>query len=220
MSVTIVKSSFEPARVLIPERLKEVIEEITIRDGTGADSGDMPPSKQICIMEATAYILGYDTITDHPPCTSETIRQLMIHMNDSITDEQERQKLKDLIPDIVNTAPTKWGKINQYATRLVQDRTNPEYMEAEKRRTAMIAGKRSGRGFEDDDDFLEGMDVIVEWRMERFCEFIRELVAIAKFDKAPDPTPESNPVCELRGGVCDCAGRPCALDNKQTEKEK
>lgn len=57
-----------------------------------------------CVMEAAAYIAG-EYHTDRPQCVDSHITALMIHRNDSSNDD-ERQRLKTLIPMILDTDET------------------------------------------------------------------------------------------------------------------
>lgn len=189
MPEVITNPKFAPARKLIPERLKRVMDaRIKIISGSGMDDsndGDLPTSKEICIMEVTAYILGYETITDNPPCTSQVIRTFMIGLNDRIESDRKRAKLKHVIPDIVNTAPTHW-----YRGKLVQAKSK-EYKKAEGTRTNMV------RAFEDSSPKDRDGDTSVQKRsMKELHAFIRELAAVAHFDStppAPDPITEPLP---------------------------
>lgn len=216
----ITKKGLAPARTPILKRLKQVMDaRIKIQSGPGADavqtdnSGKitkMPPS--LCIMEATSYILGWDqepghNVNDGPPCTSETITALMIELNDDVSDRQ-RASMKQVIPDIINTAPLVWaidkkhGCLKHPDGRCVRDdnghvvypevlKTNTkdkDYQNAEDKRDQMIT------------DFVEAQpkkrdqygDLEAPERseipMSRWIVVIRELAAVAKFDAANQAT--------------------------------
>ena len=179
MSNIITNPKFSPARQFVPEWAKKLAK-ISIRLGTGADDGKLPPDKQICIMEATTYILGYDEIDDAPPCTSEVIREFMVNLNDTIEGDRKRAQLKKVIPDIVNTAPTINKQVNRSKKnpiyKLVQDFRNPEYKLAEKTRNQMI---------EDFGENIPTNNSFSDLPMTKLLPFIRELAAVAKFDTAP-----------------------------------
>jgi len=182
---------FAPARQLIPDWTKKLAK-IHIRNGLGSENGSLPPDKCICIMEATAYILGYDEIDDAPPCTSDSIREFMIDLNDAIESDRKRAQLKKVIPDIVNTAPTVHKQINYSKKnplyKPVHDIRNPEYKKAEKTRRKMI------------DDFNDNSTKFDhELPMTKLLPFIRELAAVAKFDTAPSVEPNDVPPTEDNG---------------------
>jgi hypothetical protein len=186
-----ISPSYAPAKELIDERLNKVMRaEIKIGDGAGMseapddwDPHQPPPNKTICIMEATAYILGH-RITDRPPCTSEKIRSFMIEANDCGISNRKRAMLKQVIPDIVNTAPTVWKPIS--ATRmypegkkLVTLQRDRRYRDAEKERARMIEDfdAKHGRNYGWSTSLAEG-----KLSMKIVLDFVRELAAVAKFD--------------------------------------
>lgn len=177
----IVKPGYAPAREPIAERLKQLINaRIHIRKDAGAGDGKMPIDKYICIMEATAYILGYDRITDAPPCTSKIIRDLMIELNDNIDSDRKRAQLKHLVPDIINTAPTKWM---QDRIELRQIKSDPDYIAAERTRREMIKAFGVQHKLDGELDSKE----IYDLPMPILHEFIRQLAAVAKFDTPARP---------------------------------
>jgi len=167
------------AREPVPEKLAFVMK-IPIYDGAGGPSTpeSVEINKQVCIMEATSYILGYDKISYAPPCTSETIREIMIERNDhQKTGPRKRNALKDLIPDIINTAPTMWRKTNRSMVnptyKLVTVNADPAYLAAERQRWEMI---------EPYDRKVGNLTI------DAFASLIRDLVAVAKFTgSAPHP---------------------------------
>jgi hypothetical protein len=55
----------------------------------------------MCVMEAVAYITG-DEHSDTPKCVAPNVTDVMINLNDSM-DEDDRQKLKDVVPRIIGT---------------------------------------------------------------------------------------------------------------------
>jgi len=67
-----------------------------IRSGVGEAPGDGG-----CVMQITDWIYR-NKWTDEPPCVHPVIRHLAIYINDNLADE-ERQKLLDLIPRMMNT---------------------------------------------------------------------------------------------------------------------
>lgn len=121
------------------------------------------PAQGMCIMESVAYISGQG-FTDHPICVSEVITTFLIAINDtragiddetgqvSETNEQarhERNKLKEVVPEIIGTAPTKVEWSSHYVKRLdrlvegyweTADITE-EYLDAELRRIQYLSDK-------------------------------------------------------------------------------
>lgn len=185
----IVKDTFAPARVLMKDRLKQVMDaRIHIANGAYARGGKMPPEKKLCIMEATAYILGYEKIDDSPPCTSYEIREFMITINDSdLISDRQRAKLKHVIPDIVNTAPTNVeegvgylpdGTFGKTWRLVVTDDEDPHYQAAEDERAAMIS-RFEWRKYSPTHKRTKSMREIIA--------FIRELADVAHFDGSVDP---------------------------------
>ena len=183
--------NYEPARDLDPQRLKQVQDaRIKIADGAHGDDfkGQDPRDKMLCIMEATYYIIyGEDNITDAPPCTSESIRSFMVSINDSGLSDRKRAMLKAVIPDIINTAPTHWVDYGRHSIRRLRPiKKDPRYLMAEGERENMIAAWQSdlelgpGRKYE-----MQWDEVIAAGRvsMKSVIAFIRELAAVAKFDK-------------------------------------
>ena len=67
-----------------------------IRSGTGAT-----PAEGGCVMQMVSWIADNEWI-DSPPCVHPVIRSLAIYVNDELPDD-ERQKLLDLIPRMMNT---------------------------------------------------------------------------------------------------------------------
>lgn len=206
----ICKPELAPARQPIMKRLKAVVDaRIKIQGGPaslGKFDGNQPPS--LCIMEATSYILGYEVIDDGPPCTSECITELMIDLNDSVTDRQ-RAKLKQLIPEIINTAPLVWvidkknGCIKDSKTRkclrdengnkiypekLVRKSDDEDYVAAEEKRYQMLEDFMETQPKKKDNfgDFARPENN--EIPMSKWIPFIQELAAVAKFNKQNDDT--------------------------------
>jgi len=171
--------AFAVAREPVPEKLAFVMK-TSVMDGAGNPytPEDVEVYKQICIMEATSYILGYDKISYEPPCTSGIIREVMIERNDHRkTGPRKRNALRDLIPDIINTAPTRWKKTNRSTVnptyKLVTVTTNPAYRAAERQRREMVEPYERKIG---------------NLTIDAFASLIRELVAVAKFTgSAPHP---------------------------------
>lgn len=164
---------------IIPERYKQLMDaRIRIGSGSGVEDGKLPTHKMICIMEATAYILGYEYITDHPPCTSRVISDFMIELNDSmyITD-RKRAQLKKVIPDIINTAPTRWDKDVLGNGKLTQIPAHAygEYRRAENNRESMIEGFKEEHGRNHS---------IAKLPMTKILPLIRDLANVAHFTGA------------------------------------
>lgn len=93
---------------------------------------------ELCIMEAVNYIQGtgyIGAITDAPPCVSDTIRDVMIEINDdgcpdNPTGDRRRARLKGLVPTVIGTAPTNAAGLPI---------TNPSYQRREKKRRGILA---------------------------------------------------------------------------------
>ncbi len=203
------KPEYAPAREPILKRLKAVIDgRIKIQEGMGTDDeeniermgkGFHPIS--LCIMEATAYILGYDNVSDDPPCTSQAIKELMINLNDAVSDRQ-RGLMKKVIPDIINTAPTVWVKDTKsgclkgpdkkclkdeqgnkvYPEKLATNERDKDYSAAETTRHEMIEAFVEAQPKQKDqygDMQTREYDQIP---MSKWLPLIQELAAVAKFD--------------------------------------
>lgn len=181
------------------QRLNQIMRGyIKIANGTHADEipqgATMNAERHLCIMEATAYILGYENISDSPPCTSDAIRELMIEINDSVG-HRKRAKLKDVIPDIINTAPTVWIERRNGLWDLKTDNYDRRYSTAEREREDII------RSYENDKKEMSGTDVIIAMSSPKMLEVIRRLAAVAKFSgtkERPLPPGEKPPATELQ----------------------
>ena len=178
------KSKHAVARSLDPKRLKQVIDSrIKIADGANSYSGNISPGKRLCIMEAVAYIIyGDGNITDAPPCTSEAIRRFCIDVNDTILSNRARAKLKNVIPEIINTAPTIWKRKRVWDSKyghkhrtiwaIVTDDKDADYKKAEKIRNDMVAIFYN-KNKKEDGNYKCSMNTIIE--------FIRSLAEVAHF---------------------------------------
>jgi hypothetical protein len=146
-------------------------------------------------MQATGYVLGYDTpdgveYSDSPPCTSEEIMAFMIRLNDE-TSERKRAKLKRVIPDIINTAPIKL-KIVSYKKEpilieFIRACYDKDYTVAESIRSEMITQfedslpKKKFRGTLEPSDACDAP-------MTKLLPFIKELANVKKFDSSNKET--------------------------------
>lgn len=124
------------------------------------ERGGHSPSKDVgCIMEVTSLLLGHPW-TSEPPCVSGVIRNTMVAINDGEWSADERAKLKVLIPEIIETAPTK-----RRGGRVIRDVTH-EYLALEQRRRTFVRSHslllRAGQA-----------------TMERKIEVVRELLKVA-----------------------------------------
>lgn len=76
--------------------------------------------KKLCIMETTAYIAGLP-VSESPVCSSGLIIDFMIGLNDSRESYDdptaELVKLKEIVPELIGTCPTKKGKVYDYILR-------------------------------------------------------------------------------------------------------
>lgn len=177
-------SSPAPARPIIEAKLKQVMRG-DIKIGEASDEGLSPHNKEICIMQATAYVLGYmqddGPLTDSPVCTSAAITMLMISCNDhEKATARTRGALKKVIPHIINTAPhyvSPGGTAHQL-------RGMPEYVAAEATRKAMIREKSvewrkaTARPY----IYLSDNDIFAHKpNMQALLDFIIELANVAHF---------------------------------------
>ena len=218
----IAKEGLAPARTPILKRLKQVMDaKIKIQSGPNADEVKvdddgkiikMPPS--LCIMEATSYILGWDqepghNVNDGPPCTSETIAGLMIELNDDDNvSDRSRAAMKQVIPDIINTAPLVWAIDRKHGCLKDKDRkcvrdakgnivypealktntTDKDYRAAEDKREEMIDAFWDAQPkIKDEYDMMERPEKGAI-SMSKWIALIRELAAVAKFDAANHAT--------------------------------
>jgi hypothetical protein len=216
----ITKEGLAPARKPILQRLKQVMDaKIKIQSGPNAeavetdDSGKitkMPPS--LCIMEATSYILGWDqepghNVSDGPPCTSAVIAGLMVELNDEVSD-RKRAAMKQVIPDIINTAPLVWaidrkhGCVKDKSGKCLRDANNnyiyPEVLKTNDTDKDYIAAEN--KRDEIIDAFMEAQPKVKDnygdmerpekgdIPMSKWLVLIRELAAVAKFDAANHAT--------------------------------
>lgn len=69
---------------------------------TGSHGGD--PWSGVCLNEAIALITG-QKFNDKPVCVAEPYRSYGINLNDHAPDGERRNKLKEIIPQMVNTHP-------------------------------------------------------------------------------------------------------------------
>ena len=68
-----------------------------------AAGGHASPEKGACLLEAVSWFAG-EPWSDRPACTSPLLAAAGRSLNDAITDQAERDALKDLIPHLVDTA--------------------------------------------------------------------------------------------------------------------
>lgn len=195
MSNIITDPTFAPAREIINAKLRKAMRgEIKLRMGSGGLLPGEEPGidNRVCIMELTAYVLGYGVIGDSPPCTSGVIRDFMIDINDMDISKRKRAMLKAVIPDIINTAPTRWEtktkRHNRSIPVLVTATTDSRYKEAEEQRRQMVATftekVTAGRKDFCGDNVLDIEDVLTSDKlsMKAVLEFVRELADVARFD--------------------------------------
>lgn len=69
---------------------------------SGSHGGD--PWQGVCLNEAIALITG-QKFNDQPVCVAAPYRSYGINLNDSAPDDERRNKLKEIIPQMVNTHP-------------------------------------------------------------------------------------------------------------------
>lgn len=95
--------------------------------------------------EVNSFML--DT-TDHPICVGEALRDALISLNDAITNNRERARLKTVVDDIINTCPVQ-RTVKHYKTKgdvvIEKRKETPEYRAAERQREEMLAPVRAWR---------------------------------------------------------------------------
>jgi hypothetical protein len=85
-------------RTIDPKRLDQVMS-WSLKHG----SHEANPDGNLCAMEAVAYIAG-EPWADHPTCTCPVITAFMVHWNDALPTDADRDRLlKPLIPSLVGT---------------------------------------------------------------------------------------------------------------------
>jgi hypothetical protein len=62
-----------------------------------------PSEKQMCAMEAVAYVAG-EPWSDHPKCACPVIAAFMRSWNDTLPDDERNALLLPLVPRLVGTA--------------------------------------------------------------------------------------------------------------------
>lgn len=86
----------------------DVPDDIRLKRGAGF-------GRSLCVMQAVAVVSGEgDTLhpTDAPQCSHPGVTQVMIHVNDHLVDDAERQRLKEYVPRIIGTrhmSETEWN---------------------------------------------------------------------------------------------------------------
>ena len=215
-SPVIIKDNLAPARTLV-EDFDQKLKKVHIQEGPGASeykgkNDKIPPAPSLCIMEATAWLLGYENVNDSPPCTSDEITQLCITLNDHIPSDRKRGKLKEVIPHIINTAPTYWKeslgnicrrkvdgiprKIGRFPSnfRLATLEDDPDYKKAEgiradmitefcKKHTTMKWKRDHETYYNPDEDHMGVDDLANKLSMPTWIAFIIELANVAHFGK-------------------------------------
>jgi hypothetical protein len=92
----------------------EIIEKTILKSGTHKSFDD-----GACIMELVSYVAG-EKWSDRPECSCQTLTTLAIGINDRV-DEETRQKLKSIVPLIINTRGTREDRIAR--SRFIAHRT-------------------------------------------------------------------------------------------------
>jgi hypothetical protein len=92
---------------IVPERLTELVEgKLSIDYGAHSDFA-IRHNKRMCLMEAVSYITGERKIGDHPKCVQPIFIMWGTGLNDSVMNQDIRQKiLKNTPPKLVNTRTT------------------------------------------------------------------------------------------------------------------
>jgi hypothetical protein len=88
-----------PMRVVVTKENIALLELVKLQNGGHTDCED-----GMCAMEALAFIAGIPH-TDRPACCAESVTMACQRLNDSADSDEERQKLKPLLPRVLNTAP-------------------------------------------------------------------------------------------------------------------
>lgn len=91
---------------LTSEQIRQELDNYDIQIGEHT-SMSISNRRLACIMEATNVILGYEPTGIRPPCVADSLCDAMITVNDSTLFTDDRARLKEIVPDIVGTAPTK-----------------------------------------------------------------------------------------------------------------
>jgi hypothetical protein len=163
---------WKPFKRHMTKKRRELLEKLELGVGDHLD-----PKDGVCVMEALAYITG-QKFTDHPVCVSGTITAYLIEVNDE-AGTIARQKLKDLIPTIMHTAPTErrvvekpvWGTdkmVKVVEERQVGGYRNPDYFAAEKARRRLL-------------NEAQGKDENGYYTVETALELVPKLVKLGKF---------------------------------------
>jgi len=91
---------------IIEDRLEELLDHIILRSGKHQLFED-----GVCVMEAAAWIAG-EPHSDHPKCVSPMITEFMVSWNDSLPDDETRDRLlKPLLPLLIGTRTTESDEV-------------------------------------------------------------------------------------------------------------
>lgn len=131
------------------EMLKEIELGYSSHPGGPAIKPDDNADIGVCAMEAVAFITGQPH-SDRPVCVSPVIRQFAMEVNDEWGAE-ERAKLKEVIPELMGTAPVEHITITgryrsgtpyySNAQRQGTIHKYPRFKEAERQRRELEAGR-------------------------------------------------------------------------------
>jgi hypothetical protein len=102
----------DPLRVPVTDKQLALLELVKLQSGGHSDQ-----EEGMCAMEALAFIAGVPH-SDRPACCSPSLTSAMQRLNDSADSDEQRQRLKELLPQVLNTAPR-----NPREERLEQERT-------------------------------------------------------------------------------------------------
>lgn len=109
-------------------KTKAMLDSIEIGSGSHARNFDPEAAeKKLCIMETAAFIAGLP-VNENPVCSSATIVDFMIGLNDTRiefdheTYEAELAKLKQIVPEVIGTCPTQKGMIWDWNHKLGEER--------------------------------------------------------------------------------------------------
>ncbi len=81
-----------------------------------AKGGHRSPADGMCLLEA-ASVFAAEPFGDSPSCVSSVLRNAGVSLNDCITDDAERDALRDLIPHLVGPRGVVARRPCRYRTR-------------------------------------------------------------------------------------------------------
>lgn len=157
---------------------------------SGAHTEDSAKSDhEMCIMEAVTFITGDQNFSDEPVCVSPALVYPLQSLNDSLTSDRQRAKLKKVIPTVMGTAPVyeddyiEWDRDGNPITNrmLYTDHSLKSFQAVENKRHARLrkADAEYYDRFEDPegDDYLSGPEIPLQ---EKF-DLVKELADMGRW---------------------------------------